>query len=97
MDVEDLKRSLHLADPPNGLSAELRALWLDAKGRWEDAHAAVQDEDGAQAAWVHAYLHRKEGDRGNAAYWYRTAQRKMPDLPLDEEWEAIVRALLTAA
>jgi hypothetical protein len=53
----------------------LLALWWDGKGDWERAHAIAQDVDGAEGAWVHAYLHRKEGDLGNAAYWYRVAGR----------------------
>lgn len=81
------------AAPPAGLSAPLAALWWDARGDWDKAHACVQDENGPDAAWVHAYLHRKEGDLGNAGYWYRRAGRPVAQGPLGAEWEAIARAL----
>ena len=72
----------------------LLALWWDAHGDWERAHQVAQDVAGADGAWVHAYLHRKEGDDGNAAYWYRQARRGMPTDDLRAEWEGIVRELL---
>lgn len=84
------------AAPPAGCSAPLQALWQDRKGDWEQAHRLVQDDPGRAAAWVHAYLHRKEGDHGNAGYWYARAGRPAvaPAAALDAEWEAIARALL---
>jgi hypothetical protein len=72
----------------------LLALWWDAKGDWSRAHEIAQDIGGADGAWVHAYLHRKEGDTGNAAYWYRRAGRAVGRGDLNEEWEQIVRSLL---
>lgn len=84
------------ASAPPGLSAPLVALWLDARGEWDRAHDAVQSDPGAKGAWVHAYLHRKEGDRGNAGYWYARAGRPIPaaSASLPEEWAEIVKALL---
>ncbi len=86
------------SQPSNGWSSSLRALWHDRRGEWETAHVCVQDESSREAAWVHAYLHRKEGDQGNAEYWYRRAGR--PAVPrgasLEEEWASLVRALLPA-
>ena len=72
----------------------LLALWWDAKGDWEKAHEVAQDVDGADGAWVHAYLHRKEGDLGNAAYWYRRAEREVATGDLRGERERIVGELL---
>ena len=69
-------------------------MWWAGKGDWNKAHAIVQDEDGADAAWVHAYLHRVEGDLGNAGYWYRRAGKPVATDPLEAEWERIVAALL---
>jgi hypothetical protein len=69
-------------------------LWWDAKGDWEKAHAVAQDVAGADGAWVHAYLHRKEGDAGNAAYWYRRAGRAAAMEDSRSEWEEIVREML---
>jgi hypothetical protein len=46
------------------------------------------------ASWIHAYLHRKEGDITNADYWYNQAGRKRPNISLNEEWEEIVKAML---
>ncbi len=79
---------------PAGLEAPLEAMWLDARGEWEAAHMAAQGDESAEAAWVHAYLHRKEGDESNAGYWYKRAGQDMPNLSLEDEWERIVGALL---
>lgn len=79
---------------PAGVTAALRALWLDARGDWEAAHAAAQEEPGRDGAWVHAYLHRKEGDATNAGYWYARAGRPAASGDLRAEWEQIARTLL---
>lgn len=84
---------LRTADP-SVLSAPLRALREDAVGHWEAAHRAVQDDDSAEAAWVHAYLHRKEGDVSNAGYWYARAGKPRFEGSLPAEWEEIADALL---
>jgi hypothetical protein len=76
------------------LSAALTALWHDARGDWEAAHRVAQDIGTPDGSWIHAYLHRKEGDAGNAAYWYRRAAKAVPSSSLDAEWEAIVTVLL---
>lgn len=73
----------------------LRALWLDARGDWDGAHKCVDDSANPEAMWVHAYLHRKEGDRWNARYWYARAGRPPRDGPLEEEWREIAAALLS--
>jgi hypothetical protein len=72
----------------------VRALWHDATGNWAAAHKAVQDIESSEAAWIHAYLHRKEGDLSNAQYWYRRAGRPAANGPLADEWRAIARTLL---
>lgn len=82
---------------PSALSTPLRALWHDRDGRWDRAHALAQEADDPAGAWVHAYLHRKEGDLGNAAYWYRRAGQPVATGSLSEEWERIARALLAQA
>ncbi len=94
MTVDEFRASLTESDPPATLPPLLAALWWEAKGDWKRAHEIAQDESGADAAWVHAYLHRKEGDDGNAGYWYRQAGRPHCALALDAEWEQIVSALL---
>ncbi|MBV9523478.1 MAG: hypothetical protein JO010_11825, partial [Alphaproteobacteria bacterium] len=81
-------------NPPETLSHALRALWWDAKGNWPKAHENAQAQDDAIGAWVHAYLHRKEGDLANAGYWYRRAGKTPETGPLEAEWEAITVALL---
>ncbi len=81
---------------PSNLVAPLRALWHDAAGNWGAAHVCVQDDDSADAAWVHAYLHRKEGDVSNAGYWYARAGKPRFSGSLESEWEEIARALLSA-
>ena len=79
---------------PADAPALVRALWHDATGDWEGAHRVAQDIDTPEGAWVHAYLHRKEGDIGNAGYWYRRAGKPAASGSLDTEWDAIAEALL---
>jgi hypothetical protein len=93
--MTDLRATLSNAAPPADLAPTLKALWWAAKGDWTKAHQIVQDEESADAAWVHAYLHRVEGDLGNAGYWYRRAGKPAAGDSLDGEWERIVSALLT--
>jgi hypothetical protein len=83
--------------PPPGLTAPLLALWHDRRGDWEAAHQTAQDIDDPDGAWIHAYLHRKEGDLANAGYWYRRAKRSECTDSLDAEWAAIVSAMLTGS
>jgi hypothetical protein len=92
--LEDFQRSLHHSASPAGLPPLLVALWWDGKGQWSRAHEIAQEDDSPNGAWIHAYLHRKEGDTSNAEYWYRRAQRSPSTLPLEEEWKEIATALL---
>jgi hypothetical protein len=92
--MADFKASVSGAAPARELDAPLAALWWAAKGCWDEAHQIVQDEGTADAAWVHAYLHRVEGDLGNAGYWYRRANKPVATGPLETEWDEIVSALL---
>jgi hypothetical protein len=94
MSPSEFKRSLSSKNPPGGLSAALNALWWAGKDDWDKAHKIVMKEDGADCAWVHAYLHRVEGDLDNAGYWYRQARRKTATGKRDAEWAAIAAALL---
>lgn len=72
----------------------MAALWWAKRGDWDRAHGIVQDDGSAAAAWVHAYLHRVEGDLGNAGYWYRRAGKPVTEVAPEAEWEQIVRELL---
>jgi hypothetical protein len=90
------KASLSGAAPAPDLDAPLAALWWAAKGCWDEAHKIVQDQATADSAWVHAYLHRVEGDLSNAGYWYPRASKPVATGPLETEWDAIVSALLQA-
>jgi len=90
----EYKNSLSQTFPGDSLSVYLKALWYDAKGDWDKAHEIIQDLPDKNASWIHAYLHRKEGDVGNADYWYSKAERKRPGTSLNEEWENIVNTLL---
>ena len=96
MTVEEFEQSTAGTTPPDDLTPALTALWHDARDDWNRAHAVAQDIDDETGAWVHAYLHRKEGDQGNAAYWYRRARRAIASGSLRDEWRQIVGALLTA-
>ena len=81
---------------PPGLGDEVIAMWQEARGDWAGAHATVQDLETPAAAWVHAYLHRREGDQSNARYWYVRADRPVAKGSLEEEWDAIVSELLAS-
>ena len=94
MTRNDFRASLSEIFPPLGLTGALMALWWQRKGDWDKAHGAAQSDNGAEAAWVHALLHRQEGDLSNAAYWYRRADREVRTDTLEAEWEAIVTELL---
>jgi len=94
MDLAAIRASLDGPAPPPGLGLALQALWHDGKGDWDGAHELAQRDEPGAGDWVHAYLHRKEGDLGNAGYWYRRAGKPIAQGPLDDEWAAIVSALL---
>ena len=91
--IEDFRATLTSAEPP-AVAAPLVALWHDARGEWDAAHRVAQEVDDKAGAWVHAYLHRKEGDLGNAGYWYGRAGQPVAIDSLDAEWARIVTALL---
>jgi|SRR5271165_670370 len=96
MTLAELKASLKKAKPPAKLPPALAALWWVQNDKWEEAHRIVMHEGGKDCAWVHAYLHRVEGDLDNARYWYRQAQRPVPARSLADEWTKIAEALLEA-
>ena len=98
MDLASFTASLVDGAPPAGLTAPLQALWHAARGEWDAAHAIAQAREGDPAHdWVHAHLHRVEGDLGNAGYWYRRAGRPVATGDLVAEREAIVAALLNGS
>ncbi|SFH38227.1 hypothetical protein [Pontibacter chinhatensis] len=94
MNLTTFKASLSDTTPPPAANVYLQALWHEAKGNWDKAHELIQDLPDKNAAWIHAYLHRQEGDTWNADYWYRRAGRKRLQQTLAEEWESITSALL---
>ena len=97
MNIAEFERSLSAETPPEALSPLLISLWLDRKGDWTGSHAIAQDDDTPDGAWVHAYLHRKEGDLWNADYWYRRAGRTRPTTSLEQEWADLVSTFLSKA
>lgn len=92
--LAEFRESLNLEVPFADFSPQLKSLWFDGKGNWHKAHAEVDDLNDKSSAWVHAYLHRKEGDIWNADYWYSRAAQKRPNISLDEEWEQLVLEFL---
>ena len=94
MDLAAFKDSLQGHGPPAGLGAALDALWHAAKGDWDKAHRLAQAQKDAAGAWVHAYLHRVEGDLSNAGHWYRRSGKTPSGAPLQQEWDEIAGALL---
>jgi hypothetical protein len=95
MTLDDFKRSLTQPKPPAKLAPALTALWWAAKDDWARAHELVMDQGGRDCAWVHAYLHRVEGDLDNARYWYGQARRPVARGALPAEWDAIAAEILT--
>lgn len=94
MTYDEFRASIDAGQPPDGLGHALAAMWHDARGDWEKAHTEAQAQEDATGAWVHAYLHRVEGDPSNAAYWYRRAGKPVCEDTLATEWETIVRELV---
>lgn len=94
MTLEQFQTSLAGDVPPSELNHALAGLWWDAKGDWTKAHESAQQDEGPAGAWVHAYLHRKEGDLSNASYWYRRAGKPVAKSPLQQEWNEITASLL---
>ena len=94
MTVEEFITSLNSDAPPDGLSIPIQSLWYDGKEDWKTAHDMVNDLEDAESMWVHAYLHRKEGDNFNAGYWYKKAGKLFSKAPLEIEWETILLTLL---
>jgi hypothetical protein len=94
MNLESFMTSLSSRNPPAELNVYLLSLWYDGKGDWSKAHEIIQGMEDENGSWIHAYLHRKEGDLWNADYWYRKAGRSRPGSSLKEEWTNIIAALL---
>ena len=94
MTLAEFRATLNEPDAPEALPELLIGLWWEAKGDWNKAHSIAQDVPGRDGAWVHAYLHRKEGDEGNAGYWYEQAAQPHCRLSSDDEWAQIVTELL---
>ena len=95
MDFDAFKHALSGPQPKN-LGKRLEALWLEAHGDWDGAHAIAQDLPDNEGAWLHAYLHRREGDESNAGYWYAQAGKPHCRSSLEAEWEELARAYLAA-
>ncbi len=95
MDLATYKASLDAQEPPAGLDVPLQALWWAGKGEWHKAHDLLQDQpDDNGSAWVHAWLHREEGDNANAGHWYNRARQTPVTVPLQTEWEDIAASLM---
>jgi len=97
MNADELASSAGNDDaPPEGISIQAKALWYARAGEWDAAHDLCQDVPGVAGSWIHAWLHRQEGDVGNAGYWYSRAGRELPQkgLSLEEEWMGIARELV---
>ena len=94
MTLEQFRQSLVNDEPPSDLSFALAGLWWDANGDWTRAHESAQQDESPAGSWVHAYLHRKEGDSSNAAYWYRRAGKPVCQSSPEQEWLQILESLL---
>lgn len=90
MHYTDFLRTVSAGQIPKGLSIQLQSLWYDARGDWHKAHDLINNLGDPASAHIHAYLHRKEGDQGNARYWYNRAGKAPCTLSLTDEWETLV-------
>ena len=90
MNLSKFKDSIQEGKMPEGMTVYLQSLWLDGNGDWTKAHGLIDQMEDEDAAFLHAYLHRKEGDIGNASYWYRRAGKTKPSIGLEQEWEQMV-------
>lgn len=97
MTYEEFLQSLALHEPPQKISLLLQALWYDGKDDWERSHEIAQHINDQDGSWIHAYLHRKEGDLFNARYWYSKAGKNEPAVSLKQEWESLVKNFIQQA
>ena len=97
MTLQEFRQSQPCDNPPDHLSFALAGLWWDAKGNWKQAHESAQQDESPAGSWVHAYLHRKEGDSSNAGYWYRRADKPPVRSSFEQEWIEIAESLLSEA
>lgn len=94
MDFNSFKKSVNDEYPSPGVNGLLKAMWYTANNEWNAAHRIAQENDSIYGSWVHAYLHREEGDTGNASYWYAQAGKMMPETSLESEWDEITKELI---
>jgi hypothetical protein len=94
MTLTEFKETLSEAAPLDSLPPLLAVLWWEGKGDWNKAHDLLQDDNSLDGSWIHAYLHRKEPDPANAAYWYRRAGKPVASGDFETEWDEIAMALL---
>ncbi len=94
MDISFFRETLKEAAPPPRWNRSLQSLWWDARGDWHKAHDLADGLNTQAGSWIHAYLHRREGDEWNAAYWYNKAGKPFPRISLDEEFEELVGAMI---
>ncbi len=95
-DITAFLDSVKTGDPSATDVPLLRAVWHGLRGEWDAAHHIAQEDTSAEGAWVHAWLHRIEGDLGNARYWYRQARRDVAEGDVSEEGKTIAAFLLNA-
>ena len=96
MTYEAFMETVQQGQPPDGISAELLALWHAAAGKWSQAHTIAQDIPSRNGSWIHAFLHREEGDIFNARYWYSSAGQPEHSGSLDEELDELIRRFLAS-
>lgn len=96
MTYDEFRASLAFNTPPE-MPPLIAALWHLDKGDWHRSHEIAQEIDSRDGSWVHAHLHRVEGDIGNADYWYRRAGKTRPEAPLENERAEMIKALLGSA
>ena len=94
MTLAEFEKTLSQETPPDTIGPLLAALWHERRGDWESAHNIAQDIHTRDGSWIHAYLHRVEGDHSNASYWYHRAGKQVPQVSIAEEWRSLVKELL---
>jgi hypothetical protein len=76
------------------MSSELlEVIEIAKRGEWDKAHDLLQNHKGDVGSWIHAVLHREEGDESNAAYWYNRAGKTKASCSIEEEYDIIAQSI----
>ena len=93
MKYDDFIKLTKKSEPSDNLAGIHLVIWYAVKDNWDMAHNIVQEINTETASWIHAYLHRVEGDISNAHYWYNRARQEPSSESLESELDDIIKSL----